>query len=80
MSQGLFAGATNYQEQTKEDIALDIEKWIRNAKEMKDTMDTSIAKLKDANYWECIPTAFNVIANQYPMFACRFVLILIWSY
>lgn len=38
MSQGLFAGATNYQEQTKEDIALDIEKWIRNAKEMKYTM------------------------------------------
>lgn len=59
MSQGLFAGATNYQEQTKEDIALDIEKWIRNAKEMKCTMDTSIAKLKEANYWDCIPSEFR---------------------
>lgn len=32
MSQGLIVGSTNYQEQTKEDIALDIEKWIKMLK------------------------------------------------
>lgn len=81
MSQGLFAGATNYQEQTKEDIALDIEKWIRNSKEMKDTMDTSIAKLKDANYWECIPTAFRCycesVSNVCLSFCSDFNLVLL---
>ena len=59
MSQGLIVGSTNYQEQTKEDIALDIEKWIKNAKEMKDTMDISIAKLNNANYWKCVPFEFR---------------------
>ena len=81
MSQGLFAGATNYQEQTKEDIALDIETWIRYAKVMKDTMDTSIAKLKDANYWECIPTAFRCycesVSNVCLSFCSDFNLVLL---
>ena len=39
MAQGMFAGATNYDHQTLEDIKVDIEKWIEHGEEIKGRND-----------------------------------------
>lgn len=60
MAQSLFAGMTNYSEQTILDIKADIEKWIEYSQKIKAFFQETIAELKVTSYWETkIPFGFR---------------------
>ena len=40
MAQGIFGGATSYEEQSLTDIDLDIQKWIKYTEEIKKMMNS----------------------------------------
>lgn len=61
MAQSLFAGMTNYSEQTIFDIKMDIEKWIEYCQEIKNLFRDTIDELKAAKYWDAkVPFGFQV--------------------
>ncbi|KFZ26604.1 MAG: hypothetical protein KQ78_01193 [Candidatus Izimaplasma bacterium HR2] len=59
MSQGMFAGATDYSHQSLEDIKEDIEKWIEYGEETNKLITNSIVKLKETNFWNSVPFDFQ---------------------
>ncbi|MEK4453439.1 hypothetical protein [Paenibacillus sp. FSL L8-0506] len=60
MTQGLFGGATSYNDQSIEDIIEDINEWIDYTKEIKQFLEDGIANSKAANYWNIIPFDFSM--------------------
>ena len=60
MAQSLFAGMTNYSEQTIFDIKMDIEKWIEYSQKVKDLFQSTIDELKAEKYWDAkVPFGFQ---------------------
>ena len=51
MAQGLFGGATSYEEQSLSDIKLDVLKWIGYTKQIQDEMNTRLQKAKESGFW-----------------------------
>ena len=52
MAQSLFAGMTNYSEQTILDIKADIEIWIEYSQSIKNLFQDTIDELKAEKYWD----------------------------
>ena len=60
MSQGLFAGCTDYTNQSLNDIQEDIEYWQKYSEETKSEHEGIIRDLKKCGYWEKnVPLAFR---------------------
>lgn len=61
MSQGLFAGGTDYQNQSLDDIRKDIEKWVNYSQSIENFFEEHIQSLKKIGYWiENVPFNFRV--------------------
>lgn len=67
MAQGLIAGATNYDEQSILDIKKDIEKWISYSSRIREFFETTIADLKNQDYWDSkVPYNFQSFCIDVP--------------
>lgn len=60
MAQGIFGGATNYDDQSLEEILRDIQSWINYTNKTKDKFEKDINVLREANYWGKIPFNFQM--------------------
>lgn len=58
MAQSFIAGGTNYSEQSINDIKKDIEAWMLLCKRIKALFESTIAELKEQNYWDQNVAAF----------------------
>lgn len=61
LSQGLFGGATNYEDQSIADINEDIISWLQYTEETKKHLEGGISALKIERYWSNIPFNFQAI-------------------
>lgn len=60
MAQSLFAGATEYEHQSLEDILTDIENWIELINKTKSICTVNIRELKETNYWNMVYDDFKI--------------------
>ena len=60
MAQGIFGGATSYEEQSLPDIKADIEKWVEYTKQMHDTLEIGMKNLNECGFWKQIPFNFQM--------------------
>lgn len=60
MAQGLFGGATSYEEQSLSDIKLDVLKWIGYTKQIQDEMNTRLQKAKESGFWSKVGYDFQM--------------------
>jgi hypothetical protein len=60
MSQGIFGGMTNYEDQSVFDILEDIKNWINYTTQMKNYLEDGITTLKSRDYWNKIPFNFQM--------------------
>ena len=60
MAQSPFAGATEYEHQSLEDILADMENWIEIINDTKSICEVNINDLKEANYWNRIYDDFKI--------------------
>jgi hypothetical protein len=60
MSQGIFGGMTNYEDQSVFDILEDIKNWINYTTQMKSYLEDGITTLKSRDYWNKIPFNFQM--------------------
>lgn len=61
MVQGLFGGATSYEEQSLADIIEDIESWMSYAKDTMDFIDEGINESKKNAFWNMVPFNFQMM-------------------
>lgn len=74
MTQGIFAGCTNYSEQTLSDIRIDIESWINYTKEIKNLFETTILLLSQSGYWDKkVPFNFKAFCQTIPTICATFI-------
>lgn len=59
MAQGIFGGATSYDEQSLKDIQLDCEKWVEYTKDIKKAFEEGINKSKANKFWGQVPWNFQ---------------------
>lgn len=52
MAQGIFGGATSYEEQSLTDIDLDIQRWIKYTDEIKKKMNSWLEESKRNGFWK----------------------------
>lgn len=69
MSQGVFGGMTNYDDQSIEDIKEDISKWIEFTNEVKSILEEGINTLKTNDFWNKTP--FNFQATLTSSIRCQ---------
>ncbi len=60
MAQSLFAGATEYEHQSLEDILTDMENWLEIINDTKSICEVNISELQEANYWNRIYDDFKI--------------------
>ncbi len=60
MVQGFIGGATSYEEQSLEEIILDIENWCEYTKNRKEFLVLRKDKLKEIGFWDNIPFNFQM--------------------
>lgn len=60
MAQGIFGGATSYEEQSLTDIDLDIQKWIKYTEEIKKMMNSWLEESKRNGFWEKVDFDFQM--------------------
>ena len=66
MSQSVFAGMTNYQEQSVIDIKDDIVSWIELSKRIKTHFIETMSELKETGYWRKVPCGFASFCEGVP--------------
>lgn len=59
MGQGIFGGATSYEEQSLRDIIQDIERWIEYTSDIKKILENGIEKSKENGFWNQVPWNFQ---------------------
>ena len=59
MAQGLFGGATSYEEQSLTDIKLDVLKWIDYTKQIQDEMNTRLQKAEESGFGQKLDLIFE---------------------
>lgn len=60
MAQGIYGGATSYEEQSLTDIDLDIQKWIKYTEEIKKMMNSWLEESKRNGFWEKVDFDFQM--------------------
>ena len=60
MVQGIFGGATSYEEQSVKDILEDIQNWVRYTLEIKSYLESGQKQLKECGFWNQIPFNFQM--------------------
>ncbi|WP_276691998.1 hypothetical protein, partial [Exiguobacterium chiriqhucha] len=60
MGQGMFGGATPYENQSLKEIQDDIKKWESYSNEINGLFNVTLKELEDRNYKQYIP--FNILA------------------
>lgn len=63
MAQGLIGGATSYEEQSLQDILVDIEKWLFYTEQIKDYILYKKDELIRTKFWNKIPYNFQLTIN-----------------
>lgn len=66
MSQSLFAGMTNYNEQSISDIKDDIIRWRKYSQDIKQYFEETISELKKTGYWNKVPFDFAGFCEDVP--------------
>lgn len=66
MSQGLFAGFTDYSEQSISDIAEDIARWIDYSERIKKEFQSTIDSLTKVGYWDYVPYDYSSFCEEIP--------------
>lgn len=72
MSQSLFAGMTNYDEQSISDIRDDIIRWRKYSQDIKQYFEETISELKKTGYWNKVPFDFACFCESIPMICDTF--------
>ena len=68
MSQGIFAGMTDYSDQSLSDVANDIRKWIKYCDSIKIKCESNIAAIKKEGLWEStVPYEFRNFCLNMPI-------------
>lgn len=74
MAQSIFAGCTNYSEQTSEDILKDIMFWIKYSQEIKCQFENTIEELRDSGYWNSkVDFDFRLFSESMPQMINTFI-------
>lgn len=73
MAQGLGAGFTSYQGQTKDDIASDILRWLDFSKNIKKLFEDYVAELRRVDYWKNVPYSFRSYCEGVPTVCSTFI-------
>ena len=74
MTQGLFAGCTNYGSQTLSDIKIDVESWKKYTLEIKVLFEENILQLSKDIYWNSkVPFNFRVFCESIPKICDTFI-------
>lgn len=60
MAQGIFGGATSYEEQSLTDIGLDIQRWIKYTDEIKKKMNSWLEESKRNGFWKKVDDDFKM--------------------
>ena len=60
MAQGIFGGATSYEEQSLTDIDLDIQRWIKYTDEIKKKMNSWLEESKRNGFWKKVDDDFKM--------------------
>jgi len=63
MARSLFAGMTDYSQQSFEDMILDLKIWIKNLKEVSDLFPANIQRLKESKYWDKVNVDFQILLH-----------------
>lgn len=64
MAQGIFGGMTNYEDQSLEDILIDLRHWVDYTNEIKNFIEQGIKTLKESGYWNRVPFNFQMILSS----------------
>lgn len=73
MSQGLFAGFTNYSEQSISDIKKDITRWIDYSERIKKEFQSTIDNLTKSGYWDYVPYDYSSFCEEIPALCDTFI-------
>lgn len=64
MAQGLFAGGTDYRNQSLDDIREDVDHWRQKSQDLKEKFKETIGQLRERNYWDqTVPFNFRGFCN-----------------
>ena len=64
MAQGLFAGGTDYRNQSLDDIREDVDHWRQKSQALKEKFKETIGQLRERNYWDqTVPFNFRGFCN-----------------
>lgn len=64
MAQSLFAGETDYRNQSLNDIRKDIDHWRQESQDLKEKFKETIGQLRECNYWDqTVPFNFRGFCN-----------------
>ena len=64
MAQGLFAGETDYRNQSLNDIRKDVDYWRQESQNLKEKFRETIDQLRERNYWDqTVPFDFRGFCN-----------------
>lgn len=74
MTQGLFAGCTNYGSQTLSDIKIDVESWKKYTLNIKILFEENILQLSKGGYWNSkVPFNFRIFCEAVPKICDTFM-------